>query len=166
MLKHNQLRTGTVALGSHEIDLAAIRLPVLVFAGNTDGIAPIGAVKALIPLLPNAREVRFEIVPGGHLGMLTGRAARRTTWVVMDEWISAYSTPDERETPADSSRTTTKKATAKKAAAKRRTAKKATAKKATAKKSGATDTSERSAIGSNPERRFGSEASRGLARKR
>ena len=28
------------------------------------------------PLLSGVREVRFEIVPGGHLGMLTGRAAR------------------------------------------------------------------------------------------
>ena len=29
-----------------------------------------------MPLLTGAAEVRFEIVPGGHLGMLTGRAAR------------------------------------------------------------------------------------------
>ena len=64
--------------------------------GNTDGIAPIDAVKPLVRLLPNAHEVRFEIVPGGHLGMLTGRAARGTTWVTMDEWIEQYSTPDAR----------------------------------------------------------------------
>ena len=69
---------------------------MLIFAGNTDGIAPINAVKALVPLLRKAHEVRFEIVPGGHLGMLTGRAARATTWVTMDEWIEQYSTPDDR----------------------------------------------------------------------
>ena len=68
---------------------------MLIFAGNTDGIAPINSVKALVKLLPNAHEVRFEIVPGGHLGMLTGRAARGTTWVTIDEWIEQYSTPDE-----------------------------------------------------------------------
>ena len=34
-------------------------------------------------------EVRFEIVPGGHLGMLTGRAARGSTWRVLDEWVGA-----------------------------------------------------------------------------
>jgi len=101
MLKHNQLRTGKVSVSGHEIDLAAIKVPVLVFGGNTDGIAPIPSVKAIVPLLRNAHEVRFEIVPGGHLGMLTGRAARRTTWVVMDEWIAQYSTPDDRnELPA------------------------------------------------------------------
>ena len=88
---------------------------MLIFAGNTDGIAPIDAVKALVPLLRKAHEVRFEIVPGGHLGMLTGRAARATTWVTMDEWIEQYSTPDDR--PAK--RSTARKKAAKKAAPKK-----------------------------------------------
>lgn len=158
MLKHNQLRTGKVDLSGTVIDLAKITAPVLVFAGNTDGIAPIPAVRALIPLLPNAHEVRFEIVPGGHLGMLTGRAARTTTWVVMDEWIEQYSTPDDRERPAP-------RPVAKKAPAKKAPAKKAPAKKAPAKKAGAV-APDRSAIGSNRERRFGSETSRNLAPKR
>jgi polyhydroxyalkanoate synthase subunit PhaC len=186
MLKHNQLRTGKVALGDHEIDLAAIRVPVLVFAGNTDGIAPIASVRALLPLLPNAREVRFEIVPGGHLGMLTGRAARRTTWVVMDEWIAAYSTPDDREkvvararkprTPAKKTAKKTDKKTVEKTVetpgkqTADKTTKKAPTRKAQASrppKAATVETApERGAIGSNPERRFTSEASRGLARKR
>ena len=72
------------------------RCPVLVFAGATDGIAPVAAVKAMVPLLTGSTEVRFEIVPGGHLGMLTGRAARGTTWRAMDEWISQWSTPEAR----------------------------------------------------------------------
>jgi polyhydroxyalkanoate synthase len=174
MLKHNQLRNGKVDLSGHEIDLAAIRVPVLVFAGNTDGIAPIPAVKALLPLLSGAREVRFEIVPGGHLGMLTGRAARRTTWVVMDEWIAAYST-DEPEGPARKPRkapakgtTSATKKTVKKAPAKavRKAAAKAAAMKAPAKEAATDVAPDRGAIGSNPERRFTSDASRGLARKR
>ena len=65
-----------VEIGDRTIDLAAIEVPVLVFAGNTDGIAPLPSVRAVVPLLTGSREVRFEIVPGGHLGMLTGRAAR------------------------------------------------------------------------------------------
>ena len=65
-------------------------------------------------------EVRFEIVPGGHLGMLTGRAARGTTWRVLDEWIDQWSTGRE---PATATKAT-KKATAKKATAKKASAKK------------------------------------------
>jgi polyhydroxyalkanoate synthase len=188
MLKHNQLNTGVVNLSGQQIELANIKAPVLVFAGNTDGIAPIPAVKAIVPLLPNAHEVRFEIVPGGHLGMLTGRAARNTTWVVMDEWIAQYSTPDDR-VPAQRkprARTATKKAaqktaqkTAKKTAAKKTAAKKTangtSSRKAPVKKAAVQEAAvrqvadvapDRSAIGANRERRFSSTASRDLAPKR
>jgi polyhydroxyalkanoate synthase len=185
MLKHNQLNTGVVNISGELIELSAIKVPVLVFAGNTDGIAPIPSVKALVPLLPNASEVRFEIVPGGHLGMLTGRAARHTTWVVMDEWIAQHSTPDERATPGAPRRTGTRKTSpkktakkpAKKAAAKKAAAKtptsKTPARKAPVKKAAATKAApvpevapDRSAIGSNRERRFSSTSSRDLAPKR
>jgi polyhydroxyalkanoate synthase len=96
--KGNQLAAGEFDLDDRTIRLADIKVPVLVFAGAVDGIAPVNAVKAVVPLLSGSPEVRFEIVPGGHLGMLTGRAARGTTWVVMDEWISQWST--DRDLPA------------------------------------------------------------------
>ena len=131
MLKKNQLRDGVVHYEGQEIRVDSITLPVLIFAGNTDGIAPVKSVRRLVDLLPDASEVRFEIVPGGHLGMLTGRAAVRTTWQIMDEWIDEHSTV---ETP-----------TAGDAEAMRPTSK--------------------PAIGANPERRYGSQASRNLSKR-
>jgi polyhydroxyalkanoate synthase len=89
--KGNQLASGIFELDDRTIDLGDITVPVLVFGGSTDGIAPVPAVRAIVPLLKRSPEVRFEIVPGGHLGMLTGRAARTTTWLVMDEWITQWS---------------------------------------------------------------------------
>ena len=93
--KGNQLAAGDFELDDRTIRLGDIKVPVMVFGGSTDGIAPVPAVKAVVPLLTGSAEVRFEIVPGGHLGMLTGRAARHTTWVAMDEWITQWSTADE-----------------------------------------------------------------------
>jgi polyhydroxyalkanoate synthase len=93
-VRTNVLSTGRYELADRTVDLAAITVPVLVLAGATDGIAPVNAVKAVVPLLTGSAEVRFEIVPGGHLGMLTGRAARGTTWRVLDEWVGQWSTPD------------------------------------------------------------------------
>ena len=144
--------------------MANIKVPVLIFAGNTDGIAPVNSVKALVKLLPNAHEVRFEIVPGGHLGMLTGRAARGTTWVTMDEWIEQYSTPDEKPQRVAAKKATGRKKSTGKPAAKRPAAVVApgTASTTDADSAAAPD---RSAIGSNPERRFASAASRNLHRK-
>ena len=163
---------------------------MLVFAGATDGIAPVNAVKAVVPLLTGAAEVRFEIVPGGHLGMLTGRAARGSTWRVLDDWIGQWSTVEET-TPAVKTVTrkpAARKATAKKAAprkaatktATKKTATKKATKKATTKKTATKKTAAKKptagrtatdkpaerpeTIGVNPTRRYGSSGSRSLAR--
>ncbi len=102
--KGNQLAQGIFDLDDRTIDLGDITVPVLVFGGSTDGIAPVPAVRAVVPLLRGAQEVRFEVVPGGHLGMLTGRAARRTTWLVMDEWITQWSTDNVPAVPIGTNR--------------------------------------------------------------
>jgi polyhydroxyalkanoate synthase len=135
-LKGNQLATGVIHLDDREIRLADLKVPTLVFAGAGDGIAPVPSVRALVDLLPNVGRLRFEIVPGGHLGMLTGRAARRTTWRIIDEFL------------AD--------AAAEKSARKAPPAKRAPAPKKPVQPS-------RKAIGSNPSRRYGSASSRSLA---
>ena len=90
-IKDNALVRGEMELDGRVIRLSEVSVPVLVFAGANDTIAPVRAVQALLPQLPSARETRFEIVPGGHLGMLTGRGARTTTWVVLDEWLDRWS---------------------------------------------------------------------------
>ena len=89
-VRANALVGGSIELGDRTIRLADVSAPVLVFGGATDGIAPIPAVNAVVPLLKGSPEVRFEVVPGGHLGMLTGRAARTSTWPLLDEWIDQW----------------------------------------------------------------------------
>ncbi|PVG84595.1 alpha/beta hydrolase [Nocardioides gansuensis] len=134
-VRGNALAEGEMELGGRTIRLADITAPTLVFAGANDGIAPIAAVEAVVPLLKKAREVRFEVVPGGHLGMLTGRAARGTTWRVMEEWIDQWSTEEKFE----------EKSAAPRKARKARTS------------------ASPGAIGANPTRRYPSAGSRALA---
>jgi polyhydroxyalkanoate synthase len=158
-VKGNALVRGSIDFGDRTIELKNIKAPVLVFGGATDGIAPIPAVKAIQPLLSGAAEVRFEIVPGGHLGMLTGRGARGTTWRIMDEWIDQWSSDaahDPTPAPAAKKAPATKKAPARKKAA----TKKAAASGKPAAKKAAT----RESIGANPKRRYGSAGSRSLSR--
>ena len=102
-IKGNGLVDGTLETDRGTIDLADITAPVLVFGGANDGIAPVPAVRAVMPLLSGSAEVRFEIVPGGHLGMLTGRAARGTTWAVLDEWMEQWSSDEPTDGPTDGS---------------------------------------------------------------
>jgi polyhydroxyalkanoate synthase len=142
-VRGNALATGRMEIGDRTVDLAGISVPTLVFAGNTDGIAPLPAVRAVVPLLTGSPQVRFEVVPGGHLGMLTGRAARATTWTAIDAWVDEWSGGP-----------VATKAPAKKPAKK-------PAQKAAAKRPASTKASPAS-IGSNPARRYGSASSRSL----
>jgi len=161
LLKGNALVDGTFEVGDRTLDVADITVPVLVFGGANDSIAPIGAVKAAVPLLRGSREVRFEIVPGGHLGMLTGRGARTTTWPSLDAWVEEWSAEEEdaapaRRTAAPAKRTA--KRTAKKKPAARRTAPERTVPEETA------TSDDPPGIGVNPRRRYGSADSRSLRR--
>jgi polyhydroxyalkanoate synthase len=140
ILKGNQLATGVVRMdNSRDISLSDIRVPMLVFAGASDAIAPVKAIKPILDLVPNAASVRFEVVPGGHLGMLTGRAARRTTWRVIDEFLDACA--GDSAAP-QAPRTRRKKSTGRPVS---------------------TSTAKPAPIGANPERRYGSAGSRSLA---
>jgi polyhydroxyalkanoate synthase len=85
----NDLSDGRVELSNRTVDLRNIRCPVLAVAGTNDVLAPRGAVRHVGDLVRNAADVRLEDAPGGHLGVLTGRAAERTTWRYLDEFLLA-----------------------------------------------------------------------------
>ena len=88
--RSNDLAGGRLALGDRTLDLADVRVPVLAIAGHGDGIAPIAACHHVGELLAGAPSVRLETAPGGHLGVLTGRAARGTTWVALDRFLAEH----------------------------------------------------------------------------
>jgi polyhydroxyalkanoate synthase len=174
MVKGNELARGQVSFEGRDITFADITVPVLSFGGAGDTIAPVSCVRPIVDLVPNAAEMRFEVVPGGHLGMLTGRAARHTTWRIMDEFIEQHSSDHaaRQEAAARAERKAAKKAATaakKKAAAPKKAA---SAKKSTAKKTATTATKKsatkaapapEASIGSNPQRRFTSASSRNLS---
>ncbi|WP_028932900.1 alpha/beta fold hydrolase [Pseudonocardia spinosispora] len=95
MLRSNDLADGGLDLGRRRIDLADVRVPVLVVAGENDVIAPLRAVRRGTELLTGAPEVRFETAPGGHLGVLTGRRSRTTTWAYLDEFLDKHDVASE-----------------------------------------------------------------------
>ena len=87
----NDLADGRFTTEERTLELADVRVPVLAIAGRGDGIAPVAACHHVAAVLPGTT-VRLETAPGGHLGVLTGRAARRTTWA----WLDAFLAGDAR----------------------------------------------------------------------
>lgn len=94
----NDLASGKARFAGRTIDLAAVTVPVLALAGTEDVLAPIPAVAAITEVLPNAA-VRFTTAPGSHLGLLTGPAARTTSWVHLAQFLD-----DPHEAPRDPAR--------------------------------------------------------------
>jgi len=82
----NDLADGKLALPDRTLDLSVLELPVLSIAGRGDGIAPVAACHHVEALLPRAR-VELATAPGGHLGVLTGRAAAGTTRALLDGFL-------------------------------------------------------------------------------
>ncbi len=86
----NELADGSLDLGDEggAIELANVRVPVLSIAGEADVLAPRPAVHHITGLLPNAPQVRVETAPGGHLGVIAGRGAARSTWAWIDDFFA------------------------------------------------------------------------------
>jgi polyhydroxyalkanoate synthase len=86
----NELATGKLRGSSGRVvDISAIQVPVMNIAGINDLLAPVAAVHHLAAIVPAAL-CRVETAPGGHLGVLTGRSAATTTWVLLDEFLTRH----------------------------------------------------------------------------
>jgi polyhydroxyalkanoate synthase len=86
----NDLSDGRLELADRTVDTRNVRAPVMTVAGNDDVLAPQAAVHHVGALVGGAPDVRLENAPGGHLGVLTGRSAERTTWGYIDEFLLEY----------------------------------------------------------------------------
>ena len=95
----NEIAGGQLKMKRRTVDLADVDVPVLSVGGRSDVLAPLPAVHHVKDLLPNAPSVRLEESPGGHLGVLTGRSAIRSTWAYLDEFLAENDVPGELRSP-------------------------------------------------------------------
>ena len=83
----NRLMAGTATVGGRMVDCAAITMPVLSISAAKDLIAPAEAVDTVRRIVPHAEVVRL---PGGHVGIVAGRAATQM-WQRAADFLSAAS---------------------------------------------------------------------------
>ena len=68
----NGLMKGTVTVADRSVDCQSVVMPVLSVSAEKDTIAPPTGVDAVLRIVPHAEILRL---PGGHVGIVAGRAA-------------------------------------------------------------------------------------------
>ena len=86
----NELSTGVVQFGEQTAYFKDIDCSVLAIGGDTDIIVTAEAVKPLMDLI-SSQDKQFEIVSGGHMGLVSGSQAPQTVWPVVSEWLAKRS---------------------------------------------------------------------------
>ncbi len=83
----NRFAEGTLRLASEEVRFDRIQQPTLVIAGMNDTLATPEAVSALMPLLTHCKQKMLLKIPGGHMGIVSGREAPTTAWPAIHAWL-------------------------------------------------------------------------------
>jgi polyhydroxyalkanoate synthase len=91
LLRRNLLAEGSLPLGDRQVNLADIRIPVLNIMAEHDHLVPAEASEALLRLVGSSDKTELR-VPGGHVGLIVGRDAARTTVPGILNWLEERST--------------------------------------------------------------------------
>ena len=92
LLRDNGLMTGQVVLGGDPVRVSDITVPFRSVLGMRDHIIPPAAAAPVLDLVGSAdkRELRLQ---GGHVGLVVGRMAARTTVPTIIEFLRERSEP-------------------------------------------------------------------------
>lgn len=111
----NKLANGEIEVGRRISRFRNIRAAMLVFAGEKDALVSASTARGILELV-SSKDKRFEVAPGGHMGVILGSTAQRVVWAKSADWLATRSAPGTRS--AKSTRTQASVAPSSKPAAK------------------------------------------------
>jgi len=88
--RENRLMNGTLSLRGEKVDLGRLRANLLDVIAEDDHITPPCQSETVVEKVGSADKTLLR-VPGGHIGMMVGGAAARSTWPKIEGWLSARS---------------------------------------------------------------------------
>ena len=86
----NKLVKGEIELRGHKVDLSNIACPLLNIAGAKDHICPFPQTEPLTDLVSSEDKELF-VLDAGHVGLLTGRGAKKELWPKLSSWLEERS---------------------------------------------------------------------------
>jgi polyhydroxyalkanoate synthase len=88
--KGNRLMAGTLLPRGERVDLAKLRANVLNVIAEADHITPPCQSEGVMAKL-GSRDKELFRVRGGHIGIMAGSGAEKTTWPHIEKWLAARS---------------------------------------------------------------------------
>src|SRR4028118_555171 len=88
--QQNKLSKGEIVLRGHRVDLSNIKVPLLNIAGTKDHICALPQAEATMGLV-GSEDKEFFPLEAGHVGLMTGRGAKRGLWPKVSSWLGERS---------------------------------------------------------------------------
>jgi len=92
LYRTDALARGELVLDGMSIDLGRVRCPIFNVIADTDYITPAASSLALETLTSTASQKTVR-VPGGHIGLSTGRGAHERLWPAVSDWLREHDAP-------------------------------------------------------------------------
>lgn len=90
MMDDNALVNGTATLGGDRLDFTRIAMPFLAVLGEKDHIVPSASAEAVMDLVGSEHKTELRL-KGGHIGLVVGRTAAKTTIPTIIEFLQKQS---------------------------------------------------------------------------
>jgi polyhydroxyalkanoate synthase len=88
--KENRLMEGTLTIRGERVNLGRLRASLFNVIAESDHITPPCQSERVIDLVGSKDKEIFR-VKGGHIGIMAGRGAEKSTWPHIDNWLAARS---------------------------------------------------------------------------
>jgi polyhydroxyalkanoate synthase len=88
--RQNRLMEGTLSLRGEKVDLRRLAANLLVVIAEEDHITPPCQSETVMEKVGSADKEVLR-VRGGHIGIMAGSGAVKTTWPKIDAWLGARS---------------------------------------------------------------------------
>lgn len=90
LYRNNRLIRNELTVRGERVDLGRIRANLLTVIAEGDHITPPCQSETLLAKV-GSRDKQVYRIPGGHIGIMAGSGAPRSTWPHIEEWLSARS---------------------------------------------------------------------------
>src|ERR687891_2307337 len=88
--QQNKLVKGEIHLRGRRVDLSNIKVPLLNIAGKKDHICTLPQAEATMDLI-SSEDKEFFVLDAGHVGLMTGRGAKKGLWPKVSGWLETRS---------------------------------------------------------------------------